>query len=223
MSERYAVVVAGGSGSRMNSDIPKQFLTLRGMPILMHTLRVFASCGSDISIILVLPKTQFSYWQQLVQQYEFNVAHQVVAGGSSRFQSVKNGLDRIPTDGLVAVHDGVRPLVSVEIIENAYALAAKEKAAITVVPSKDSIRVRTATGTESVDRSKYLLVQTPQTFDLALLKEAYDTQELSTFTDDASVVESTGEKVHIIQGSYANIKITTPEDLVIAEALFDSL
>lgn len=219
MMKRYAVIVAGGSGTRMNSAIPKQFLNLKGTPVLMHTLMAFYQCDAAISIILVLPSSQISFWQQLIKQHHFDLPHQIVAGGKSRFQSVKNGLNAIPDDGLVAVHDGVRPLVSHEVINNAYQIAADNGAAITVVPSKDSIRVKTGASTKSVDRSQYMLVQTPQTFQVAALKMAYQQKELSVFTDDASVYEHTGRQVALVEGSYKNIKITTPEDLVIAEVL----
>ena len=213
------MIVAGGSGTRMNSAVPKQFLELQGLPVLMHTLQAFYRCDQSIIILLVLPSAQISYWQELVQTFNFHIPHEVVAGGDSRFQSVKNGLNVIKGDGLVAVHDGVRPLVSSRIINEAFQVASRHGAAITVVPSKDSIRVKTKDGSHSVDRSRYLLVQTPQTFRVDEIKAAYEQRELPEFTDDASVYEYGGKKVTLVEGSYKNLKITTPEDLLIAEAL----
>lgn len=217
---KYALVVAGGRGSRMGAEIPKQFLLLKGLPVLMHTLKAFRSID-DIHLILVLPEDQIMYWNQLCTKHDFSLPHQIVAGGETRFQSVKNGLQSISdSEALVAIHDGVRPLVSIDIIKESYKLAQQMGNALTIIPLKDSIRMQTDKGSVSVNRSDYFLVQTPQTFRLSEIKTAYENApELNTFTDDASVIEAIGAEIHLVQGDYKNIKITTPEDLLFAEAL----
>lgn len=212
---QYALVVAGGSGLRMGTDIPKQFLLLKGEPVLMHTLRKFKSCRH---IVLVLPAAQIVYWNELCAKYNFTLPHTVVEGGNERFYSVLNGLNALPADGLVAVHDGVRPCVSVDVINEAFVTAEKLGNAIVAVPSKDSIRMVDDGKSVAVDRSKYYLIQTPQVFNLSLLKEAYSsTAYQTTFTDDASVFEHAGYPINLVKGEYTNIKITTPEDLPLAE------
>jgi 2-C-methyl-D-erythritol 4-phosphate cytidylyltransferase len=217
---KYALIVAGGSGLRMGTDIPKQFLELGGIPVLMHTIQRFFSALPDINIILVLPVAQQDYWNSLCHKYSFTVSHKIVNGGDSRFQSVKNGLTSIPsTNGIVAIHDGVRPFVSDEIIRNSFSLAEEFGNATVAVPMKDSIRKLENGASYSVDRSVYRIIQTPQVFLLDLIKKAFDTTELPGFTDDASVLEHAGYKIHLMEGSYENIKITTPEDLVLGEAL----
>lgn len=213
--DKYAVVVAGGNGLRMESDIPKQFLLLRGKPVLMHTLQKFSNCKQ---LILVLPDKQISYWGELCKQYNFLLPHTVVKGGRERFFSVLNGLRALPDDGLVAIHDGVRPCLSEQIITNSFDVAEKYGNAVVAVPSKDSIRMVDEEKSIAVDRSKYYLIQTPQTFNLALLKKVYgQTVYQDKFTDDASVFESAGNIIHLVKGEYTNIKITTPEDLPLAE------
>jgi 2-C-methyl-D-erythritol 4-phosphate cytidylyltransferase len=212
--KKYAIIVAGGSGSRMKSDIPKQFIEVGGLPILMHTLKRFKEADSEIEIILVLPETQFEYWEELCQKYK-TVPHQLVAGGKTRFQSGLNGLKVIDNEGLVAIHDGVRPFVSTEIIKESFKVASEKGTAVVSVPSKDSVRVNG----QSIDRSTVRLIQTPQTFQIPLIKKAFETEELSTFTDDASVAEHAGFEINLIEGNYENIKITTPEDLLWAEVL----
>lgn len=212
---QYALVVAGGSGLRMGTDIPKQFLLLKGEPVLMHTLRKFKSCRH---IVLVLPAAQIVYWNELCAKYNFTLPHTVVEGGNERFYSVLNGLNALPADGLVAIHDGVRPCVSIDVINEAFATAEKLGNAIVAVPSKDSIRMVDGGKSVAVDRSKYYLIQTPQVFNLSLLKEAYSSAVYqTTFTDDASVFEHAGYQINLVKGEYANIKITTPEDLPLAE------
>jgi 2-C-methyl-D-erythritol 4-phosphate cytidylyltransferase len=212
--KKYAIIVAGGSGSRMKSDIPKQFIEVGGLPILMHTLQRFKEADSAIEIILVLPASQFEYWKELCQKYK-TVPHQLVAGGKTRFQSGLNGLKVIDNEGLVAIHDGVRPFVSTEIINESFKVASEKGTAVVSVPSKDSVRVNG----QAIDRSTVRLIQTPQTFQISLIKKAFETEELSTFTDDASVVEHAGFEINLIEGNYENIKITTPEDLLWAEVL----
>jgi 2-C-methyl-D-erythritol 4-phosphate cytidylyltransferase len=217
---KYVVIVAGGSGLRMGTEIPKQFLELGGIPVLMHTIHKFHHAFSDITVKLVLPEVQQAYWEKLCHRYSFTLSHDVVNGGKSRFQSVKNGLDSIPaTDGLVAIHDGVRPFVSKEIILKSFSTASEFGNATTAVPMKDSIRIVENNSSRAVDRNAYRIIQTPQTFRLDLIKKAFDTSELPGFTDDASVFEKAGHKIILIEGSYENIKITTPEDMVLGEAL----
>jgi 2-C-methyl-D-erythritol 4-phosphate cytidylyltransferase len=212
--KKYAIIVAGGSGSRMKSDIPKQFIEVGGLPILMHTLKRFEEAEPEIELILVLPESQFEYWSQLCDQYP-TVPHQLVKGGNTRFQSGLNGLKAIENEGLVAIHDGVRPFVSAEIIQESFKVANEKGTAVVSVPSKDSVRVNG----QAIDRSTVRLIQTPQTFQIPLIKKAFETEELSTFTDDASVAEHAGFTINLIEGSYENIKITTPEDLQWAEII----
>ena len=216
--KKYAIIVAGGSGSRMKSDLPKQFINIGGLPILMHTLKKFKEADADIELILVLPESQFEFWEELCKIHsEFikTIPHQLVAGGKSRFQSGKNGLQIIENEGLVAIHDGVRPFVSAEIIRESFRIAEEKGNAVVSVPSKDSVRVNG----QAIDRATVRLIQTPQTFQVPLIKKAFETEELITFTDDASVAEHAGFTINLMEGSYENIKITTPEDLLWAEVL----
>jgi 2-C-methyl-D-erythritol 4-phosphate cytidylyltransferase len=216
---KYAIIVAGGSGMRMNSPVPKQFLKLDGKPVLMHTIDRFLETKLAIDIILVLPAGQIGFWQQLCQDYNFNVPLLITEGGETRFHSVQNGLRMIKGDGIVAVHDAARPLVSTKTILTAYKTAEMYGNAVPAIPVSDSIRQIESTRSIAVDRSRYCKIQTPQCFDIAMLKHAYAQEYRYTFTDDATVVESIGEKVHLIDGNVSNIKITNPEDLVVAEAL----
>jgi 2-C-methyl-D-erythritol 4-phosphate cytidylyltransferase len=217
--KEYAIIVAGGKGTRMNNVVSKQFIEINGLPILMHTIKAFIAYSEKVNIILVLPEDELEVWNKLCQQYNFKVKLTIAIGGDSRFQSVKNGLAKIEShDGLVAIHDGVRPLVSKDIIGASFRLAAVHKSAVAAVRLKESIRITNQDTTKAVDRSDYRLIQTPQTFDLAMIKKAYEIKEEQSLTDDASVVERAGYKISLFEGSYTNIKITTPEDLVIAEA-----
>ena len=217
---RYAIIVAGGSGSRFGSAIPKQFLLLSGEPVLMHTIRHFAVIGA--SVVLVLPQSQISYWHELCHKYAFTEPIKIISGGDSRFHSVKNGLKAInatPGD-IISVHDGVRPLISQEIIKRAYDEAILHGNAIPAVPVTDSIRETQGNGlSKTLDRSRLMAVQTPQAFDAITLKNAYDTDFDASFTDDASVVERAGYAIHLIPGDTINIKITHPGDIEIAEIL----
>ena len=217
MIKKYAIIVAGGSGSRMKRDIPKQFIKVGGLPILMHTLKRFKEADSEIELILVLPESQFEFWNELCSIYP-TVPHQLIKGGKTRFQSGLNGLQVIDNEGLVAIHDGVRPFVSVEIINESFKVAAEKGTAVVSVPSKDSVRVNG----KSIDRSTVRIIQTPQTFQISLIKKAFETQELSIFTDDARVAEHAGFKIYLIDGNYENIKITTPEDLLWAEVILNA-
>lgn len=214
---KTTIVVAGGKGERMRTAIPKQFLLLGGKIILMHTLEVFHRYDEDMSLILVIPTVQIDYWKELCKKYAFDIPHQIVAGGNTRFESVKNGLKVIQNSTLIAIHDGVRPFVSMETIARCFDAAQQHEAAIPVIDAVDSIRELTDTGSKSVDRQKYKLVQTPQVFNAELLKKAYEQKFEPFFTDDASVVESLGNKIHLVEGNRENIKITTEFDLKMAE------
>lgn len=216
--QKYAVIVAGGSGTRMKREIPKQFIPLAGKPILMHTLNAFYEAEPQIHLILVLPESQVLGWRSLCADYDFTPPHKIVHGGKTRFHSVKNGLDEIKGEGLVAIHDGVRPLVDKEIIQNAYKVAEEEGNAVVAVGLKDSIRWTDQESNKVVNRNDYRLIQTPQTFRVSVIKAAFRTEFKEWFTDDATVLETTGAAIHLIEGSYRNIKITTPEDLQVAEA-----
>ena len=218
-SNEYALVVAGGKGTRISSKTPKQFLELNGLPVLMHTLLAFYRYSEDITVILVLPEDDLQTWQSLCLRYKFTKPVILQKGGESRFQSVRNGLEKIENEGLVAIHDGVRPLVSENIIATSFRLASVHQSAIAAMPLKESIRMIDRDKTRAVDRSKYRLIQTPQTFSVSLIKKAYEMQEDLSLTDDASVAENSGHVISLFEGSYENIKITTTEDLIIADAL----
>lgn len=214
------IIVAGGKGLRMGSDLPKQFLPIAGKPVLMHTLETFRKYDASLQIILVLPREQQDFWGQLCAEHlSFTVEHIVADGGEARFHSVKNGLALVNGDGLVGVHDGVRPFVSVEVIRRCYDLAKTHKAVIPVIDVVETVRHLTDAGSETVSRGDYKLVQTPQVFDINLLKQAYAQEYTPFFTDDASVVESMGIPVYLAEGNRENIKITTPFDLKVGSAL----
>ncbi|MBN7815155.1 2-C-methyl-D-erythritol 4-phosphate cytidylyltransferase [Algoriphagus pacificus] len=218
---KAAILVAGGKGTRMGAPISKQYLPIGGKPVLMHTLSVFQEVDPQIKLILVLPKEDFAYWNQLCQEYDFQIPHELVAGGNSRFQSVRNGLDSMDwKDGLVAIHDGVRPFVSTEVIENSFLEAERSGSGIAVIALKDSIRKLSDDGKSFYQERQYFrLVQTPQTFQLAKIKKAFEVTEMQQFTDDATVYEHQGWQVSLIAGNPENIKITTPEDLEYGEFL----
>lgn len=210
----FAIIVAGGSGSRMNSEVPKQFLLLNGKPILQHTIERFLISPAPPHLILVLPARDRLTWEILCQQHNLYPDIQTVDGGETRFQSVRNGLQAIQSkEGLVAVHDGVRPFVSAEIIRNSYETAARTGSAVACVPVKDSVRQISPDGSTALDRSTLRLIQTPQTFDLSQFRRAFQAAEQPFFTDCASVMEYAGFPITLIDGSYENIKITTPDDL----------
>lgn len=219
---QYALIVAGGKGLRMGSELPKQFLPIGGKPVLMRTIEAFYAYNPEIRIVLVLPCSQQAYWAELCRLHRFSIPHHIANGGETRFHSVKNGLAFVSTPGLVGVHDGVRPFVSREVIARCYALAAEKKAVIPVTDVVETVRRLTGEKSETVNRDKYKLVQTPQVFDAELLKQAYRQPYTPHFTDDASVVEALGEPVCLTEGNRENIKITTPFDLKIAAALLDS-
>ena len=217
----YVIIVAGGTGLRMGSDIPKQFLPIGGKPVLMRTLERFRQYSPTLQIILVLPKAQQDYWQELCNEYAFDINYQLADGGETRFHSVQNGLAKIPDDaeGVVGVHDGVRPFPSIDVIRNCYEKARTAKAVIPVIPIVETVRHLQATTSVTVPRNDFRLVQTPQCFDIQLLKAANQQPYCDNFTDDASVVESYGYQITLAEGNRENIKITTPYDLKIAEVL----
>lgn len=214
----YIIIVAGGKGLRMGSDIPKQFLPIGGKPVLMRTIERFHHFSEALQIILVLPKAQQAYWHELCEQYQFDVPYMLADGGETRFHSVQHGLALIPDDaqGVVGVHDGVRPFPAIDVIRRCYDTARTAKAVIPVTPVVETLRHITE-GTKP--RGDYRLVQTPQTFDIQLLKAANHQPFSEAFTDDASVVESYGHAITMVEGNRENIKITTPFDLAIAETL----
>lgn len=216
----YALIVAGGSGERMKTGIPKQFIEIAGRPVLMHTIEKFRLFDSSADIIAVLPENQFEYWKALQKKHSFNIPHTIVKGGETRFHSVKNGLQYIDEPGLVAIHDGVRPFVSIETIKRCFETAEKLGNAIPVISPPDSVRMITATGNEPADRMVIKLVQTPQVFRTGLIKKAFLQEWRPEFTDDAMVLEKAGERINLVEGNRENIKITNPEDLIIARSLF---
>ena len=217
--KKTALIVAGGNGSRMESDLPKQFILLAGKPILMHTIEAFYNCNVS-NIIVVLPPNQIDFWKELCTQFSFNLSHEIVSGGASRFESVQNGLVLCNEEDLVAIHDGVRPFITAEIINNCFDVAAQKGNAVAAVRLKDSIRKVDLLGNKNVNRDAYFLIQTPQTFKCNIIKDAYQAQDHINFTDDASVLEASGHAINLIPGDYKNIKITTPEDLLVAEAFY---
>ena len=219
--EKYVIIVAGGSGKRMGGEMPKQFLLVAGKPILMHTVEAFARADEGFKFILVLPEAHFSTWHSLVNEYNFTIPVTLVAGGAERFFSVKNALAHVPNGALVAVHDGVRPFASKETILEAFAVAAEKGSAVPVIDEVDSLRRVQAGESQAVNRSEYKRVQTPQVFQSTILQEAYNQEFSAFFTDDASVVESIGETITLTTGNVENIKITTPHELLLAEALIN--
>lgn len=219
----YIIILAGGKGLRMGGDIPKQFLPIGGLPVLMHTVKRFREYSNDLNIILVLPQNQQDYWQALCDEYQFMEDYTIADGGETRFHSIQNGLQLIPDDaqGVVGVHDGVRPFPSVEVIRNCFETARREGSAIPVIPVVETIRhlEKHIQSSKTVPRDEYRLVQTPQVFDIQLHKRAYNQPYNDGFTDDASVVESMGYSIILVGGNRENIKITTPFDLIVAEAI----
>ena len=221
--ERHVLIVAGGSGRRMGSAIPKQFLLLRQRPLLMHTIEKFHSIDSSCNITLVLPEQHIIQWRELTARHLFSVPHKIITGGEERFHSVKNGLDSLPAAGLVAIHDGVRPLVSRQTIERCFAEADLSGAAIPVIEPPESVRMVTVRGSMPLNRSNIRLVQTPQVFSLAVIKKAYQCDYSPDFTDDATVVERAGFQVSLVEGNAENIKITTPAHLLYASAVMEAM
>jgi len=216
----FAVIVAGGSGLRMQTEIPKQFLLLNEKPVIMHTISAFFASTQKPEILVVLNEQHFGLWEILCKQYSFNLKHQLVTGGNTRFDSVKAALDLIEEEAVIAIHDAVRPLINPEIIAEAYEMALQKGNAVVAVPSKDSVRLKTSDDTsQSLNRSQIFLVQTPQTFQSKIIKKAYQQPYNQNFTDDASVAESAGEKIILLAGDQDNFKITFPTDLRVAEMI----
>ncbi|RZK48566.1 MAG: 2-C-methyl-D-erythritol 4-phosphate cytidylyltransferase [Pedobacter sp.] len=219
----FAIIVAGGTGKRMSENIPKQFLNLAGKPILMHTISRFAESTLKPSIIVVLPGDSIDFWMELCKKYAFNIKHLIVEGGQERYFSVKNALAHIPTNSIVAIHDAVRPLLSNTLILNTFKVAAKHGTAIPYIKSSDSLRHLSPQKSGVINREEIALVQTPQTFQSEILIKAYQLPYQTIFTDDASVVESAGNTINLIEGERQNIKITFPLDLKLAELIIADL
>jgi 2-C-methyl-D-erythritol 4-phosphate cytidylyltransferase len=217
--EKILIIVAAGSGNRMKSELPKQFISINGSPVLMHTMRTFHRYDAQLRIILVLPEVQIDTWKQLCFNHRFNLIHEIRAGGPTRFHSVKKNLDIIPGNAIVAIHDGVRPLVSQETIDRCFKMAFKFGNAVPCVEIPETMRIIENNQSRQVDRSCYRLIQTPQVFKGSLLKEAYLQEYNVQFTDDAGVVEHSGTFIHLVEGNPENIKITYPKDLQMASVL----
>jgi 2-C-methyl-D-erythritol 4-phosphate cytidylyltransferase len=214
------IIVAGGKGLRMGSDIPKQFLLLNSEPVLMHTIRAFYDWDKNCEIILVLPRNQQSYWHSLVKQHDFDISVKITSGGKTRFESVKNGLQE-STGDTIGIHDGVRPLVSYKTIKDCYDVSLKYGNAIPCIPINDSIRVVENNTNRTTDRSKYFRIQTPQVFKRSVIMKGFEQNFSNEFTDDASVIEKMGEIIQLVEGNEENLKITTPFDLKIAESIIE--
>lgn len=216
--KRYSIIVAGGNGQRMNTELPKQFLLLKGKPVIMHSIKKFFDCDSEI--IVVLPQAHLKFWEELKVKYNFSVPHRIAAGGTTRSESVLHGLNLVDSDdSVVAVHDAVRPLISDTLIIKLYALAEEKGNAIPVIEIRDSMRKVSGNENKQVNRDDFRIVQTPQVFQARILKQAFQNSTDRNFTDEASLVEDCGIKVNLIEGAQSNIKITFPEDLILAEAL----
>ncbi len=219
--KKFVIIVAGGSGRRMQSNIPKQFLPLNGLPILMHTIKRFYDYDNSVNIILVLPEKHIDYWTNLCKRYNFDINHKIEQGGNTRYHSVQNGLRNISENCLVAIHDGVRPLVCIDVIRECYETAAIKKTAVPVIKINDSLRQISENNNYSVDRDKFVIVQTPQIFLSSLIISAYNKKNNKQFTDDASLVEYCGEKICLVNGNPENIKITGKADIKFAEAYLE--
>lgn len=219
---KYVIIVAGGSGERMSGILPKQFIVVGAKPILMHTILRFYNFDAKMNIIVVLPFEHIDTWNFLCSKYRFAVPHQIAPGGKERFDSVRNGLDKVSGDGLVAIHDGVRPLVSPQVIKSSFETADLFGGSIPVVSPSESLRYVENQLSKSVNRNDYRLVQTPQTFRSRLIKKAYNKPYEERFTDDAGVFEADGNTISLIEGNHENIKITWPSDIIYAEALLSN-
>ncbi len=220
---KYAVIAAGGEGARMNSRIPKQFLAINGMPILMLAINAFAEAIPSIQLIIVLPPAQIPTWKSLIGSLRFTVPHRIVEGGSLRFDSVRNGLEKVPDNSLVAIHDGARPVVPHQLIRNCFLRAKEQGCAVPCIHPVESVRWIEKGMHRPVSRENIRIVQTPQVFQAALIKKAYQQPFRESFTDDATVLEASGHPIHLVEGYRWNIKITYPEDLAAAEAVMKSL
>ncbi|HEV8505020.1 MAG TPA: 2-C-methyl-D-erythritol 4-phosphate cytidylyltransferase [Chitinophagaceae bacterium] len=220
---KYAIIVAGGTGSRMGGNLPKQFLLLRNRPVLYYSLKAFLDAYDDLKIILVLPAAFTDIGEEIIDAYFDKERIKIAVGGDTRFQSVKNGLKMVEEESIIFVHDAVRCLASADLIKRCYELALETGTAVPVVPSKDSVRILNDDGNAMVDRSKVMLVQTPQTFHSKILLPAFDIDYKDKFTDEAAVVEAYGLRVSLAEGEETNIKITRPIDLLIAEKVIEQI
>lgn len=218
--ERYAIILAGGAGTRMKTGIPKQFIPIQGLPVLMHSFKRFRDFDPKMKLIAVLPEEHISLWKDLCTEFSFDIEHQIVRGGKERFFSVKNGLQNINDDTLVAIHDGVRPFVSNDTLERVFNTAKLKGNAVPAIKLTQSLRKLDHDGSISQNREDFRLIQTPQCFNSTLIKNAYQAEYLKDFTDDASVLEHSGHPIHLVDGNPENIKITLPMDIRIAESLF---
>ena len=205
----------------MRCSMPKQFLEINNKPILLHTVQKMHQSLDNSEIILVLPKAEFKNWENICQKHKFNTSHKLVEGGNTRFESVKNGLKKIKESSVVAIHDGVRPLVNKNVVKQCMLIAKDKGSAVPVIKVDDSLRKKTLKGSISVNRNEFLIVQTPQCFKSEIILKAYQQDFNIKFTDDASVVEDLGLEIQLIQGNKENIKITTPEDLKKAKFYFE--
>ncbi len=219
---KAAIIVAGGSGTRMNSPNPKQFLLLKDIPVLMYSLTAFFQFDASIRILLALPENLFSDWKKLQKKYRLTIPHELIPGGDTRFHSVFNCLQQLDGEGLVAIHDGARPLISLKLIHRLFSMAENEGNAIPVIPINESIRELAGSSNQPANRSLFRIVQTPQVFRTSLIQQAYTQPYQPGFTDDATVFESLGNQIHLVEGDPANLKITYPADLLMAEALLIS-
>ncbi|MCF8464816.1 MAG: 2-C-methyl-D-erythritol 4-phosphate cytidylyltransferase [Flavobacteriales bacterium] len=217
--KKSMIIVAGGSGTRMGAEIPKQFIELNGKPILMHTLQNLHDMDTTMQLILVLPASQFSVWDELKKKHGFLLGHELAAGGATRFLSVKNGLAKVKDSDVVGVHDGVRPFPSKATVDACFAKASSTGAAVPTIPIVQSLRKLNHGISQAIDRNEYCAVQTPQCFQVSVLKKAFDSAVHTDYSDDATVVEATGQFIHLIEGNLENIKITTPIDLELAQLI----
>jgi 2-C-methyl-D-erythritol 4-phosphate cytidylyltransferase len=219
----YAIIVAGGTGKRMGAEMPKQYLELAGKPVLMRTIERFKAFSESIEIITVLPENQLMFWASLQKKYSFDIQHTIVKGGRTRFFSVRNGLKFVDIPGIVAIHDGVRPFVSIDTIQRCFDEAERSGNAIPVIPPSDTLRLISENGSTPVNRLLVRQVQTPQVFRAELIKKAYQQEYRQEFTDDATVLEKSGISINLVEGNRENIKITNPEDLIISSALLPGI
>lgn len=217
--KKYAVIVAGGKGVRMGSAVPKQFLPLNSHPILYHTIKAFADAYADMHLVLVLPQDQLSYTQMVLQSFPERIDITIVAGGETRYHSVQNGLKATEADSIIFVHDGVRPLVTPALIQRCYQQAVEKGSAIPAIPVADSMRILEDEDNRPIDREQMRIIQTPQTFRSEIIVPAFEQEYQNAFTDEATVVEAYGDTIHLVDGERSNIKVTTPEDMIVAEAL----
>ena len=216
MPKKSVIITAGGIGKRMGTELPKQFLLIKGKPIIFHTIQKFHDFDATIEIIVVLPESSIPFWETLCQKYLFTLEHKVVVGGAERFHSIQNGLVET-TGAIVAVHDAVRPCVSIDVIKNCFLAAEKFGAAIPVLSISESLRKMVGENSIALNREDFKIVQTPQCFNIEILQKAYHQHYSKLFTDDASVVEADGQTIQLVEGNRENIKITMPEDLKLAE------